>query len=87
MKNRNDTEKLKKKINMEVQKHCDDLVYQYLVENEHFKTAQLLKDKRRKLYTLECKTELNISEIFSLMISKYYVQLKKTISNTLVYDY
>ena len=87
MKNRNDTEKLKKKINMEVQKLCDDLVYQYLVENEHFKTAQLLKDKRRKLYPLECKTDLNISEIFSLLISKYYVQLIKTISNTLVYDY
>ena len=87
MKNRNDTEKLKKKINMEVQKHCDDLVYQYLIENEHFKTAQLLKDKRRKSYTLECKTDLNISEIFSFMISKYYVRLIKTISNTLVYDY
>ena len=81
------TEKLKKKINMEVKKLCDDLVYQYLVENEHFKTAQLLKDKRRKLYPLECKTDLNISEIFSLMISKYYVRLIKTISNTLVYDY
>ena len=87
MKNRNDTEKLKKKINMEVQKHCDDLVYQYLVENEHFKTAQLLKDKRRKLYTLECKTDLNISETFSLIISKYSAQLINIISNTLVYDY
>ena len=83
MKNWNDTETLKKKINMEVQKFCDYLVYQYLIENEHFKTAQLLKDKRRKLYTLECKTDLNIS----LMISKYYVRLIKTISNTLVYDY
>ena len=81
------TEKLKKKINMEVQKLCDDLVYQYLVENEHFKTAQLLKGKRRKLYPLECKTDLNISEIFSLMISKYYVRLIKTISDTLMYDH
>ena len=80
------TEKLKKKINMELQKLCDDLVYQYLVENKHFKTAQLLKDKRGKLYPLECKTDLNISEVFSLMISKYYVQLIKAVSNTLVYD-
>ena len=48
-------------------------VYKYLVEKEHLKTAKLLKDKRKRNYTLEFK---KISKPFSLIISKIFGYVK-----------
>ena len=70
-----------------VQHACDSLIYKYLVENGHLKTAELLKEKRKKLYALEAKKDEKISEKFSLMITEY-VQLElDVVSNNLVCDY
>ena len=68
---------------------CDTLVYRYLVENRHYKTAKLLKKEREKDYTLEVKKGEKISKIFSYLITKYgQSQLElDSVSNCLVYDY
>ena len=74
------------KIDQEiVQQACDTLIYRYLVENGHLKTAELLKEERKNFYNLESKKNEKISEILSLMITEY-VELN-TASNNLVYDY
>ena len=74
-------------IDLEAQKLCDSLVYRYLLENRHDKTAKLLKEERKNSYTLKFKREKNISETLSSIISKYLRLELDTISNTLVYDY
>ena len=68
---------------------CDTLVYRYLVENRHYKTAKLLKKEREKDYTLEVKKGEEISKIFSYLITKYgQSQLElDSVSNCLVYDF
>ena len=73
------------KIDQEVQQACDILVYNYLVENGHLKTAELLKKERKNFYTLESKKNEKISEILPLLITEY-VELD-TVSNNLIYDY
>ena len=73
------------KIDEEVQEACDILVYNYLVENGHLKTAELLKQERKNFYTLESKKNEKISEILPLLITEY-VELD-IVSNNLVYDY
>ena len=71
------------------QQVCDTLVYRYLVENRHYKTAELLKKERKKDYALEVKKGEKISKIFSYLITKYgQSQLElDSVSNGLVYDY
>ena len=68
---------------------CDTLVYRYLVENRHYKTAKLLKKEREKDYTLEVKEGENISKIFSYIITKYGQSQMEldSVSNCLVHDY
>ena len=56
------------KIDQNIQQVCDLLVYRYLVENGHYKTAELLKKERKKDYTLEVKKGEKISKIFSYLI-------------------
>ena len=73
------------KKDQEVQEVCDILVYNYLVENGHLKTAELLKKERKNFYTLESKKNEKISEILPLLITEY-VELD-TVSNNLIYDY
>ena len=76
------------KIDLETQKICDTLVYRYLVENRHFKTAELLKEERKKLYTLKkSKKDEKISKRFSFMIAKYEQLELDSVSNNLVCDY
>ena len=77
------------KIDQNIQQVCDLLVYRYLVENGHYKTAELLKKERKKDYTLEVKKGEKISKIFSYLITKYgQSQLElDSVSNGLVYDY
>ena len=60
-----------------VQLACDSLIYKYLVENSHLKTAELLKKKRKRKYNLNVKKDERISEKFSFMITKY-AQLKSS---------
>ena len=60
-----------------VQLACDSLIYKYLVENGHLKTAELLKKKRKRKYNLSVKKDERISEKFSFMITKY-AQLKSS---------
>ena len=60
-----------------VQQACDFLIYKYLVENGHLKTAELLKKKRKRKYNLNVKKDERISEKFSFMITKY-AQLKSS---------
>ena len=72
-----------------VQLACDSLIYKYLVENGHLKTAELLKKKRKRKYNLNVKKDERISEKFSFMITKY-VQLKssstgKSLSEALIF--
>ena len=67
------------------QELCDSLVYQYLIENGHHKTAQLLQEERQIFYNLNFKEDIKISESFSYMISEYVKT--DTMSNTMVYDY
>ena len=77
------------KIDQNIQQICDTLVYRYLVENGHFKTAELLKEERKDIYTLEVKKDEKISKTFSFMIT-HYVQLQlelDTVSNHMVYDF
>ena len=77
------------KIDQNIQQICDTLVYRYLVENRHLKTAELLKEERRKVYTLEVKKDEKVSKTFSFMITNY-VQLQlelDTVSNHMVYDF
>ena len=82
----NDTVKMSR-IDQEIQQTCDSLVYEYLVEKGHLKTAELLKEERKDSYTLKAKKNENISEIISLMIAEY-VQLElDVVSNNLVCDY
>ena len=45
-----------------VQQTCDTLVYRYLVEKGHFKTAELLKEERKNSYTLKAQKDEKISE-------------------------
>jgi hypothetical protein len=61
-----------------VQQACDSLIYKYLVESGHLKTAELLKKKRKRKYNLKVKKDERISEMFSFMISTKYVQLKSS---------
>ena len=68
-----------------VQQACDSLVYKYLVEKGHFKTAELLKEERKDLYNLNSKKDEKISEAFSCMIEEYWKL--NTVSNNLVYNY
>ena len=76
------------KIDQELQKICDTLVYRYLVENRHFKTAELLKVERKKLYTLKMsKKGGKISKKICFMIAKYEQLELDTVSNNLVCDY
>ena len=76
------------KIDQELQKICDTLVYRYLVENRHFKTAELLKEERKELYTLKkSKKGEKISIRFSFMIAKYEQLELDSVSNNLVCDY
>ena len=83
---KNDTVKMSK-IDQEIQQTCDSLIYEYLVEKGHLKTAELLKEKRKNFYTLKAEKNENISEIISLMITEY-VQLElDVVSNNLVCDY
>ena len=70
---------------MQEQELCDSLVYQYLIENGHHKTAQLLQEERKIFYSLNFKEDMKISESFSYMISEYVKT--DAMSNTLVYDY
>ena len=74
-------------IDLEVQKLCDSLVYRFLVENKHDKTAELFKEERKKYYTLAFRKDEQISETLDLIISKYLRLELDTISNTLVFDY
>ena len=77
------------KIDQNMQQICDTLVYRYLVENRHLKTAELLKGERKDDYALEVKEGQKISNIFSFMITKYgqpQMELDSA-SNCLVYDY
>ena len=72
-----------------VQQACDSLIYKYLVENGHLKTAELLKKKRKRKYNLNVKKDERISEKFSFMITKY-AQLKssstgKSLSEALIF--
>ena len=76
------------KTDQELQKICDTLVYRYLVENRHFKTAELLKEEREALYTLKkSKKDEKISKRFSFMIAKYEQLELDTVSNNLVCNY
>ena len=76
------------KIDPNLQQICDTLVYRYLVENRHFKTAELLKEERKRLYTLKkSKKDEKISKRFSFMIAKYEQLELDTVSNDLVCDY
>ena len=69
---------------MQEQELCDSLVYQYLIENGHHKTAQLLQEERKISYSLHFKEDIKISESFSYMISEYVKT--DAMSNTIVYD-
>lgn len=72
----------------DIQKICDTLVYRYLVENRHCKTAELFKEERKKLYTLKkSKNDEKISKKFSFMIAKYEQLELDTLANNLVCDY
>ena len=76
------------KTDQELQKICDTLVYRYLVENRHFKTAELLKEEREALYTLKkSKKDEKISKRFSFMIVQYEQLELDTVSNNLVCNY
>ena len=76
------------KIDQNLQQICDTLIYRYLVENRHFKTAELLKEERKNLYTLkESKKDENISETFSFIIAKYEQLELDAVSNNLVCNY
>ena len=77
------------KIDQNIQQVCDTFVYRYLVENRHFKTAELLKKERKKDYALEVTKGEKISKIFSYLITKYgQRQLElDSVTNGLVYDY
>ena len=77
------------KIDQNIQQICDTLVYRYLVKNRHLKTADLLKEERKKIYTLEVKKDEKVSKTFSFMITNYVqCQLElDSVSNCLVYDY
>ena len=68
-----------------VQQTCDSLVYKYLVEKGHFKTAELLKEERKDLYNLNSKKDEKVSEAFSCMIEEYWKL--NTVSNDLVCNY
>ena len=70
---------------MQEQELCDSLVHQYLIENGHYKTAQLLQEERKRFYTLNFNEVMKISESFSYMISEYVKT--DAMTNTLVYDY
>jgi hypothetical protein len=74
-------------IDLETQKLCDSLVYRYLIENKHDKTAELFKIERKIYYTLAFRKDEQISETLDLIISKYLRLELDTISNTLVFDY
>ena len=70
-----------------VQITCDTLVYRYLVEKGHFKTAELLKEERKNSYTLTAKKDEKVSQIFSHLIPKYVQMELDSVSSNLVCDY
>jgi hypothetical protein len=70
-----------------VQQTCDTLVFRYLVEKGHLRTAELLKKERKNSYTLKAQKDQNISEIFSSMISKYVQMELDSVSSNLVCNY
>ena len=70
-----------------VQQTCDSLVYRYLVEKGHLRTAELLKEERKNSYTLKAQKDEKISETFSYMISKYVQMELDSASSNLVCDY
>ena len=70
-----------------VQQTCDTLVYRYLVEKGHLRTAKLLKEERKNSYTLTAKKDEKVSEIFSHLIPKYVQMELDSVSSNLVCDY
>ena len=46
---------------MDIQEICDFLLFKNLVENEHLKTAKILKDERKRNYTLEFRKNEEIA--------------------------
>ena len=68
------------------------LVYQYLIENEHLKTAKLLLKERKKCefcpFVEGLKKVMNASELISCMIDDNtgYFEVTK-LSNTVVYNF
>ena len=47
-----------------VQQTCDTLVYRYLVEKGHLRTAKLLKEERKNSYTLTAKKDEKVNKYF-----------------------
>ena len=41
----------------EIRQICDSLIYKYLIEKKHYKTAELLRVEREIFYTLNCKND------------------------------
>ena len=70
-----------------VQQTCDTLVYRYLVEKGHLRTAKLLKEERKNSYTLTAKKDEKVSQIFSHLIPKYVQMELDSVSSNLVCDY
>ena len=71
-----------------MQQICESLIYRYLVEKRHNKTAELLKEERKKLYTLKkSKNDEKNSKKISFMIAKYEQLELDTVANNLVCDY
>ena len=48
---------------MDIQEICDFLLFKNLVENEHLKTAKILKDERKRNYTLEFRKNEEIVQL------------------------
>ena len=68
-----------------VQQTCDTLVYRYLVEKGHLRTAKLLKEERKNSYTLTAKKDEKVSEIFSHLIPKYVQMELDSVSSNLAW--
>ena len=68
-----------------INKLCDSLVYDYLIEKGHSKSAQMLMEERKHCASkIASKENLKIQKI----ISKSYEHLKlHKVSNTIVYRY
>ena len=70
-----------------VQITCDTLVYRYLVEKGHFKTAELLKEERKNSYILKAQKDEKISGKLDYLISKHMQMELDSVSSNLVCDY